>query len=455
METDTIFAVSSGSLPAGVALIRVSGPDADTIFPVLGVAAPLPRRLSRRRLRDPETGGLLDDALVVRFEAPASFTGDPTVELHLHGSVGVVARVHAVLVERAGFRPALPGEFSRRAFENGRLDLPEVEALGDLISAITEQERRQALRGLSDGLGTLADRWRTDLTRLMARIEAQIDFSDEGDVRTTDDADLSVGIRSIAADVQATLADGDRGVLIRDGLTIVLAGAPNTGKSSLLNRLAHSDLAIVTDRPGTTRDPVQATLVLGGVRVVVIDTAGLRETDDPIEQEGIRRARARVEEADLVLWVSSHDVPDSVQSRISSHGFDSPPVWLVRNKIDSDPDCLMVRTVLVTGRPDASPAFDVSVHSGFGLDELEAALANFAATLTRGEPTLVTRERHKACLQATSDALKRSLERLTPVTLELAAEDLRIAARHLAVLSGRIDVEDVLDDLFRTFCIGK
>ena len=297
MSTDrpTIFALSSGRLPAAIAVVRISGPRAREAFAVLGAKLPEPRRAALRRLRDPATGAVLDEALVLWFPAPNTETAEDMAELHLHGGRAVVAAVQAALGALPGFRPAEAGEFTRRAFENGRLDLTAVEGLADLVSAETEAQRAQAMRQLSGALGTQAERWREKLIGALALVEARIDFSDEADVPENLVAPALHAARELIEEIEQTLDDGHRGERLRDGLTVAIAGPPNAGKSSLLNRLARREAAIVSPYPGTTRDVIEVHLDLGGYPVTLVDTAGVRASDDPVEQEGVRRAQARAD----------------------------------------------------------------------------------------------------------------------------------------------------------------
>ena len=442
MNTDrpTIFALSSGRLPAAIAVVRVSGPRAGDAFTALGAKVPEPRRAALRRLRHPQTQEVLDEALVLWFPAPNTETGEDMAELHLHGGRAVVAAVQAALGRLPGFRPAEAGEFTRRAFENGRLDLTAVEGLADLVSAETEAQRAQAMRQLSGTLGRQAEAWREKLIGALALVEARIDFSDEADVPENLVAPALHAARELIDEIEKTLDDAHRGERLRDGLVVAIAGPPNAGKSSLLNRLARREAAIVSPYPGTTRDVIEVHLDLSGYPVTLVDTAGVRASDDPVEQEGVRRARARAEGADLVLWV------EDAAARSCESRNDAKNEWLVLNKqdlIDSYPKQSQIQ----------AQTYEISALKGSGLDRLVGALADFAdAALGRGEAPLVTRERHRAALGETLEALVRA----TAATQEeLVAEELRLAARSLGRLTGRVDVEDVLDVIFRDFCIGK
>jgi tRNA modification GTPase len=448
---DTIFALSSGQPPAAIAVVRLSGPGARSALEALIGRVPDPRRAVLARVRDPVSDEAIDSGLALWFPGPASETGEDMAELQLHGGRAVIASVLAALARLDGFRLAEPGEFTRRAFENGRLDLTEVEGLADLIYAETEAQRRQAYRQLRGGLADRADGWRTQLIEALALVEARIDFAEESDVPEDLVAPALLAARKLRDDVSAALADERRGERLREGLVVAIAGPPNAGKSSLLNRLARREAAIVTPFPGTTRDVIEVHLNLGGYPATVLDTAGIRATDDLVEQEGVRRAQARAAAADLVLWVIDASQPNVPPHETGEIGHD-PPVWTVRNKVDLlDSD---------SERPAADPAkvgrvFSLSALTGFGFDALVASLADFvSAALGPGESALVTRQRHRTALQETLAALERALGQEADRE-EILAEDLRLAARSLGRLTGRVDVEDVLDVIFRDFCIGK
>src|SRR3954466_11322628 len=325
-STPTIFALSSGRPPAAIAVVRVSGPRAGDAITALGGKLPEPRRAALRRLR--HDGALLDEALVLWFPGPATETGEDMAELHLHGGRAVVAAVLAALGKLEGFRPAEAGEFTRRAFANGRLDLTAVEGLGDLVFAETEAQRAQAMRQFSGALGHRADAWRSRLIEALALIEARIDFSDQDVPDDLISPALHVA-RELVEDIEKALADEHRGERLREGLTVAIAGPPNAGKSSLLNRLARRDVAIVSPTPGTTRDVIEVHLDLAGYPVTLLDTAGVRASKDPVEQEGVRRAKARAEAADLVLWVeeaAEGSAPSSGKNELKKQ-------WIVHNKV--------------------------------------------------------------------------------------------------------------------------
>src|ERR1700732_4944491 len=310
----TIFALSSGRPPSAIAMVRVSGPRAGTVLAALTGKVPQPRMATRALLRDANQQPI-DDAVVLWFPAPASATGEDVAEFHVHGGRAVLAALFAALSSFENVRAAEPGEFTRRAFENGKLDLTEAEALDDLIHADTDRQRRQALRQLKGLLGDKARDWRTRIIEALALIEAGIDFSDEGDVPAELIAPALERVKSLLAEVEETLAGQGRSERLRDGLTVAIAGPPNVGKSTLINLLARREVVIVSPHAGTTRDVIEVQLDLDGYPVTLIDTAGIRDTEDPVEQEGVRRARARAAEADLVLWlVDAHDEEKSDKS---------------------------------------------------------------------------------------------------------------------------------------------
>ncbi len=440
-DRPTIFALSSGRVPAAIAVIRVSGPQASAALTALGGKLPEPRKAALRRLRHPQTKELLDEALVLWFPGPNTETGEDMAELHLHGGRAIIAAVQHELGQLPGFRLAEPGEFTRRAFEAGRLDLTAVEGLADLVFAETEAQRAQAMRQFTGALGGRAESWRQRLIGALALVEARIDFSDEADVPEDLISPALHAARELLDEIEETLRDGHRGERLREGLVVAIAGPPNAGKSSLLNRLARREAAIVSPYAGTTRDVIEVHLDLGGYPVTLLDTAGVRESDDPVEQEGVRRARQRANAADLVLWVEEAGSPTTASARNELK--DS---WQVYNKVD-----------LLDSRPkqvDHAPkAFEVSALNGTGVDQLVAAIAQFADHFfATGEAPVVTRQRHREILGVVGRTLRRAVEAGPE---ELVAEELRLAARALGRLTGRIDVEDVLDVIFRDFCIGK
>ncbi|MDB5639404.1 MAG: tRNA uridine(34) 5-carboxymethylaminomethyl synthesis GTPase MnmE [Bradyrhizobium sp.] len=436
---ETIFALSSGRPPSAISIIRVSGPHAGTALTLLAGRVPVPRMATRVLLRDANQQPI-DDAVVLWFPGPASATGEDVAEFHVHGGRAVLSSLFAALSGFEDVRAAEPGEFTRRAFENGKLDLTEAEGLDDLIHADTDRQRRQALRQLKGLLGDRVRDWRAQIIEASALIEAGIDFSDEGDVPAELIAPALAKIKALLGEIEEVLAAQGRSERLRDGLVVAIAGPPNVGKSTLMNQLARREVAIVSPHAGTTRDIIEVQLDLDGYPVTVIDTAGIRETDDPVEQEGVRRARARAAEADLVLWMIDARHAQSLQQAAA-------PVWVVHNKIDLD---------LAAGRQgQGGTDFKISASRGDGVPELIAALVAFTQDyFGLGEAGLIGRARQRKLLQEAASSLQRSISAIGDGE-ELAAEDLRAAAHSLGRLLGRVDVEDILDVIFREFCIGK
>lgn len=440
-QQTTIFALSSGPGRAGVAVVRVSGPSASRVLDTMAPPRPAPRMAALRHIRDPDTRQVLDQGLVLWFPAPRSFTGEDAVEFHVHGGRAVVQAVLAALATIPGCRLAEPGEFARRAFENGRIDLTQAEGLADLIDAETEAQRRLALQQSEGALARLYDGWRQQLIEALAQLEAAIDFSDEGDVSATTylrARRIAEGLRKAVAD---HLSDSRRGEILRDGFQVILAGAPNVGKSSLLNTIARREAAIVSDEPGTTRDVIEVRLDLEGYPVVVSDTAGVREPTGQIEREGIRRTLERARRADVILWVSDgYADAEPLPRELADAG---ARVINVENKVDIRPGL------------KATDAIAVSALTGEGLSELVRCLVEAVrervGTLDHPAPTTV---RHRIELECCEQALARFLAGEQEET-ELRAEDLRLAANALGRLTGRIDSEQVLDRIFSRFCIGK
>jgi tRNA modification GTPase len=429
-DGDTIVALSSGALPSGVAVIRVSGPQTSAVLEQLSITEIVPRRLALRVLR--LDGEDIDTGLVAWMPGPNSFTGEDTAELQVHGSPAVVRRLLRGMAAIPGVRLAEAGEFTRRAYLNGRLDLTAVEGLGDLIEAETETQRQQAVARLGGGISERVAGWREVLLDARAEVEARLDFSDEGDVSAELPHNVIHAVQALADDLREAVESVGRGRIVREGLRVALAGPPNVGKSSLLNALAKSDLAIVSDEPGTTRDVREVSLDLGGRLVVLVDMAGLRETESRAEAEGVRRASAEIARADLVLWLVAPDVDPREPPQ-------APAVWTVGTKADIAP--VVAEYVL-------------SATKGIGIGELLAALTAFAeAAAGAGRPSLLSRERDLLALTAAQEALDRFLSE--GATDEIAAEHLRQAGLALERLVGRIDTEQVLDRLFASFCIGK
>jgi len=433
-QPDTIFAPATARGRSGIAVIRVSGPEAGATILSLAGLVPQPRQARLAKLTDPSSGELIDHGLVLWFPGPASFTGEDVAEFHIHGGPAVMTAILEALGSLPGCRMAEPGEFSRRAFEAGKLDLTAAEAIGDLVEAETAAQRRQALRQMEGGFARLTESWAGRLARSLAHLEAAVDFPDEDLPPGLLDT-LGAEIAGLVQEIGGHLADGRRGEIVRDGLSVAIIGPPNSGKSSLLNALAGRDAAIVSSIAGTTRDVIEVHLDLGGYPIILADTAGIRDSADPIEAEGIRRTRARAAQADMCLILI--DILDSV-SRETALLPEPVPSLLIRTKCD-----------LKLSPPGE---LGVSVKTGFGLDTLIERLGQEAEKLLAGPAPLVTRQRHRAALAECRDALDRSLTAGEPA---LIAEDLRLALRLLGRITGKVDVEDLLDLIFREFCIGK
>ena len=521
--SSTIFALSSGRGPAAIAVVRISGPRAGAALKALTGKIPSPRQAALGRVRDPQTQDIIDEALILWFPAPHSETGEDTAELQLHGGRAVIAAVLEALGRIEDLKPAEAGEFARRAFENGKLDLTAVEGLADLVAAETQGQRRQAFRQMKGLLGGRAEAWRQKVIQALAMVEARIDFSDEADVPDNLLAPALVMGRELETEIAGALDDSRAGERLREGLVVAIAGPPNAGKSTLLNRIARREAAIVSPYAGTTRDVIEVHLDLAGWPVTLLDTAGIRDTEDPVEIEGVRRARERANAADLVLWVvdardeiaaknaaakgaakSSLVIPGRAENAnpefrapAAEYGFRarrsaaprnddaSPPTWLIRNKIDliqgiagrNESILLGIGKSDITFSPNKylknmankellqrneSPStkneleFNLSAISGEGFEPLLARLSRQAEEALAGsESALVTRERHRRALEGALAALRRAQSGDVAAREDLLAEELRIAATALGRLTGRVDVEDILDVIFRDFCIGK
>ncbi|HEY0121245.1 MAG TPA: tRNA uridine-5-carboxymethylaminomethyl(34) synthesis GTPase MnmE [Rhizobium sp.] len=434
---DTIFALSSGALPSGVAVVRISGPQALSATSVLAGSLPKPRQAALKTIRT-RNGLAIDQGLVLIFPAPASFTGEDCAEIHVHGGKAVVA---ALLDELAGFegcRLAEHGEFSRRALENGKMDLVEVEGLADLIAAETEMQRRLAVEHAAGGLSKLYAGWADRLTRARALIEAELDFADEDDVPGSVSDLVWDDMAKLRAELSAHLAGAGFGEIVRDGLKVVIAGAPNAGKSSLMNALARREVAIVTDIAGTTRDVLQIDLNIEGYAVRLYDTAGLRETEEIIEREGIRRALKTATEADVILSLAEI----GAEAQTDFPGF-SGKILRIGTKADIHP---------ADGRD-----YDLSISSatGLGLAELHQLLIeDLQDRSTALSLALPSRVRHRTLLAESLETLTQAVS-ATSAGLDIRAEYLRQAAHSLGRITGRVDVEDLLDVIFSEFCIGK
>ena len=441
-NSDTIFALSSGAGKAGIAVVRISGPRAGIALEALtGRPLPEPRQAVLVPLREPSSRELIDRALVLWFPAPRSETGEDTAEFHVHGGRAVLAALYRALGGMDQVRLAEPGEFARRAFKNGKLDLTALEGLADLIDAETAAQRRLALRQMDGTLAALYESWRARLLRASALIEAHIDFSDDGVTGAVIGESLSE-ITRLAEEMRVHLAEGARGQTIRDGIEVAILGAPNVGKSSLINALARREAAIVTPIPGTTRDIIEVRLDLDGWPFLLADTAGLRTTEDPVEVEGIRRARARADSAalKLVVFDATAPAPDALSLAL----------------LDGDSLAVFNKADLVSAIPatlQGVEAMGVSALTGTGLASLRDWLSSKAAErFGPGDSPVFTRERHRQALQTCLDALLLCGPSHAP---ELLAENCRHAAFSLGRITGTIGVEDLLDLIFKDFCIGK
>jgi len=440
---ETIFALSSGAGKSAISVIRLSGPRSRQILESMISGQPKPRQARLTKVRDPESGEVIDQGLALWFPGPNSFTGEDLLELHLHGSRAVIAKLFSVLGHMPGVRAAAPGEFSRRAMENGKLDLIATEALADLIDSETEAQRKLALKEQGGSLRAFADELRSDLIALMASLEIALDFTDEveGADGITDHARSNLQIiEARLAAAEDSYANAER---VRDGLTVLIAGPPNAGKSSLLNALARRDVAIVSEIAGTTRDLVEVRLDLGGLPVNVIDTAGIRSTNDEIEREGVRRALDKARSADLVLWLNPVDKPVEPPP----HDIQHDALWVVRTKVDLGDDVAAAGNV-------SDGAIALSALTGLHLDNLIRALRDFAETrMSTNDLVIVANERQRGAISAARDAVKAASKPLLPP--EVVAEELRHASFALEALLGKVGVESVLDSVFARFCIGK
>ncbi|HPE48163.1 MAG TPA: tRNA uridine-5-carboxymethylaminomethyl(34) synthesis GTPase MnmE [Hyphomonas sp.] len=439
-ERDTICALASGQPPAAICIIRLSG---DRVWKIAGAllecGLPNPRHATLTRFRD-EDGALIDEGLAVFMPGPHSYTGEDTLELYLHGGPAVIKHSLEALTRQPGVRLAEPGEFTRRAFEAGKLDLTEAEGVADIIEAETEAQKAQALRQLTGGLAETYDRWRAELTGVLALLEVMVDFPDEGDAPEDTVRPILVKLDELIGELGEALGDRGIGEKIRDGFRVAIVGPPNAGKSSLLNRIARREAAIVTDIAGTTRDVVEVRLVLGGQVVWLADTAGLRETSDVVEAEGVRRAAKAARDADLRIHVIDGANPEPPKGPVE------PQDIVVFNKADQRPPALA---------PDGALA--VSANTGMGIDQLEAAIAGFISQRAASvEAPVITRARHREKLSAGLASLMAARQLLEDdMGAELAAEDVRMALRQLGAVIGVVGVEDVLGAVFSQFCIGK
>lgn len=432
---DTIYALATGTLSCAVAIIRVSGPRAADIGRRFCSGDFLPRVARYCEVRDPSSHELIDSGLVLLFPGPSSFTGEDCLEFQLHGSRAVVARMFSALQGEIGARIAQPGEFIRRAFENGKLPLTSVEGLADLLVAKTDLQRRQALVQASGGLAARAALWRDLLLDALALLTAEIDFVDEGEAPTLVLQDVRAIVARLAGEFRQVLVDADRGERVKEGFNVVLCGPPNVGKSTLMNALARRDVAIVTEHAGTTRDIIQIELDLGGLSVVLSDTAGLRDTADAVEAIGIARSQQAMARADLLLWLC-----DGSQSQTTAP--DDERVLIVASKRDQS---------------QALPAWAdlaVSAHTGLGMQELMAEIQAVGTAAIAGEVPIVTNARQRGCVEEASRLAERLMAE-EHLGLEFVAEDLLLCTQTLEELMGRIGIEDILGSVFSRFCMGK
>jgi tRNA modification GTPase len=432
---DTIFALATAPGRAALAVIRISGPATRFVIETMSGAVPAPRRAALRAIRS-GTGEILDRGLVLWFPGPRSYTGEDSAEFQIHGGRAVASVVLDALGSFPGCRFATPGEFARRALEAGRVDLVAVEGLADLIDSETEGQRRQALRQMEGLLSRTASDWKRRLIALMARVEADLDFSDEGDVPEGLPAGFRTELEALEKEFRSAVADR-RGEKLRDGVAVVIAGPPNAGKSTLLNVLARREAAIVSPYAGTTRDPVEVRLDFQGVPLLLIDTAGIRQTDDPVEMIGIERTLQRAGTADVGLWLLSADAAD-----------EEPPIG---------PEWIRVRTKKDLGVADDAGGLAVSAVTGEGMDGLVRQLGAIVSEKAGSGDSLIARGRQREALTRALAAMERARAEAVQVepAVELLAEELRLAARALDALVGRVGVDDVLDRLFSDFCIGK
>jgi len=433
-QSQTIFAIASGQMRAGVSVLRVSGPGAFASARRLTGDLPALRRAALRTIRDPENHEIVDIGLILCFPADGSFTGEKTVEYQIHGSPAVQAALLRCLAREKDHRPAQPGEFTRRALENDRMDLSQVDGLADLIDAETEAQRHQALRVMRGDLGQRVEGWRKNLVRVAALFNATIDFADE-DLPEHLEEEAASRIRSVLSDLRDQLAGAQAAERIRDGFEVAIIGSPNAGKSTLLNACARREAALTSEIAGTTRDVIEVRMDIGGVPVTLLDTAGLRATTDPLEKAGIARARARADQADLrIFLLCAGEDPASLEM--------SP-----REK-----------DIVVQGKADLQPSdgFAVSGKTGYGIDAL---LERIGAVLSARVSTAssVIRERYRLAMLDAVSSLESALDHVSDDAdqVDLASEEIRSALRHLDVMIGRVDVEDLLDEIFSSFCLGK
>ena len=439
VHEDTIFAIATGTGRTAVAVIRISGRAAGDSLRRIAGRVPAPRQAVLAHLRNPVSGDLIDRGLVLWFPGPASFTGEDCGEFHVHGGRAVLKGMLDALSAISGCRLAEPGEFARRAFGNGKMDLSAIEGLGDLIEAETEIQRGQALRQMNGWLAGHVEPWRRIILEARALIEAEIDFADEDEAPSATVLTVGRALAPVLGEIARALDSGRAGEIVREGFSIVLAGPPNAGKSTLLNAIAERDVAIVTEHAGTTRDIIEVRLDLDGMLVVLADTAGLRVSEDPVEREGMSRTRRRIAEADLVLWLTEPGYPSEIPYEFRH---DDGKVLAVRTKLDRDPTA------------GSGTGIGISAVTGQGMAELLTVIKERAGSaIVLPEPALISRARHRRALAAAKDSLQAVAN--GPIAIEVAAEHLRAASRSLESIIGRINVEQVLDEIFAKFCMGK
>ncbi len=447
MNDDTIFALASAHGRAGIAVIRISGPGAVAVASALsGREAFTPRYAHFAALRDPDDGTLLDQGLVIFFPAPHSYTGEDVIELHVHGGTALIRRMLAVLGRQSGMRLAEAGEFTRRAFEHGRLDLIEAEGVRDLIDAETDAQRQLALRQLEGEISRQYDKWRQELINILAWLEAEIDFADE-DLPDDLSRRSEDKIRDLTGRMREQLAAAEGVEMIRQGYRIALIGRPNVGKSSLMNALARRDVAIVSDIAGTTRDVLETRLDLKGYLVDLVDTAGQHETDDPLEKIGVSRARAAARSASLNLLIV--DATQPVDRELLDSYRDERLIVLINKTDRPDADIRAHQAIL---REIGIPGLCLSARTGEGIDDLMHMLETRVVDALSAQSSVVIRQRHRQALSAALSALEQCLN-VNEITMR--AEDIRMAMRYIGSITGVVDVEEILDVVFRDFCIGK
>lgn len=440
---ETIYALSSGSLPCAIAIIRVSGPNTRHIIHSIATNIDIKPRYMHYAEFKTKAGEILDYGMVTYFRGSNSFTGEDCAEFHLHGSKAVVAAFLAELSQYKDTRQAFAGEFSRRAFINGKIDLVQAEALADLLEAETESQRRLSILGASKQTTQLYDNWRNLLLQAMAFIEAELDFSTEEDVAAFDNNKIWQNISALAEQLKTHLSFVKISNIMQNGLKIVIIGAPNAGKSSLINKLCGRDLAIVTSQAGTTRDIIEGKLILHGVEVFLFDTAGLRETNDEIEKIGINKALDHLQNADIVFYI--YDVTGDSALDIPAT---TAPIWFINNKIDKD-------NITLVNVPECSKNFAISIKDDIGIIQLREALELYLLEYLPKYGTIIpAKQRHIELLQKTLDSLNLAIAK-TALPTEIRAEYLRLAASDLGKIIGKIDVENILDVVFSQFCIGK